>query len=212
MCGMYVHGFYWQDKDEHLVILDLKNNSHYKIKANSAIPNNAIRIGINPVDGIAASNDPSLLPAEVTEKAEKLFCEICPDIPSITRWIKDNYGKEGDRAEWDSHLLQMLGDGGIGLFAVEYYKQQIEYYQEQIEYYQEQIEYCQKQIEYGQEQIEYYKQQNEYYKQQIEYCQKQSEYCQKQSETCTGTLTSMDIDAYIPYFMKHPNNYWKERN
>ena len=103
---MYVHGFYWQDKDEHLVILDLKTIRIIKSRRIVLFP--ITPSGLNkPCGWIAASKILRYFQPK-SQKRQKNFSVKSVPIFSITRWIKDNYGKEGDRAEWDSHLYKCL--------------------------------------------------------------------------------------------------------
>ena len=45
-------------------------------KENNIIPDNAVRIGVNPINGTAESNDNGVLPLGIKEEAEKLFRTI----------------------------------------------------------------------------------------------------------------------------------------
>ena len=109
----------------------------------------------------------------IKEEAEKLFRVYYPDKYAIANWIRDNYGKEKDKEEWELPLIQMLGDNGRNLLSKEYYQKRVEYYQKMIEYYQKWIEDYQKMI-----------------------------------EDCTGSFSTIEIEAFIPYFLSHPNIYW----
>ena len=207
MCGMFVHGFYWEDNGQNYVMLD-KANSHAKIRENNIIPDNAVRIGVNPINGNAESNDNGVLPLGIKEEAEKLFRNYYPDKYAIAEWIRDNHGKENDdKEEWELPLLLLLADNGINLLSKEYYQKRIESYQKGIEDYQKGIEYYQKRIEYYQG-IEYYQKWIEYCQKWIEYYQKWMEDYQKWMEDCTGSFSAIEIEAFIPYFLSHPSIYW----
>lgn len=178
MCGMYGHGFYWktETKDEYTIVFDFEINSHSRIKEYRPIPEEAIKIGFNPVGGTATTNDLLPLPPQVAERIEILFNTYFPNTETIAEWINNNYGKQDDQAEWDLPLLQMLGDDGAGLLSAIYFEKQIKYCEGQIKYFEWQIKYFEWRI-----------------------------------KDCTGTLTKMEIDKFIPYFLSHPNSFWAQR-
>ncbi len=130
MCGMYGHGFYWKTKDdEYTVVFDFEINSHSKIKECRSIPEEAVKIGFNPIDGTATTNDPLPLPLQVKEKIEIFFSSYFPNAETIAEWIWNNYGKQDDHQEWEFPLLQMLDDNGAGLCSAIYYEGWIKHYE-----------------------------------------------------------------------------------
>lgn len=169
MCGFYGHGFYWKgekielkESKDFIVVFDFEINSHSKIREYRKVPNGAIRIGFDPINGEAVQNDNLPLPIAVKEKVNLLFQMYFPDRKSISEWIRKNYAKNDDKREWDYRLLLMLKDRGEGLFSKQYYTQR-------------------------------------------------AQDCTQRAQDCTGKLITMDIDKFIEYFSKNPNNYWKDR-
>ena len=206
MCGMYGHGFYWKtNEDEYAVVFDFEINSHSRIKQYRSISETAIRIGFDPVDGTAVSNSATPMPLQVQEKIEMLFSAYFPNPETISEWLRNNYGKNIDREEWEDRILSMLSDDGVDFFSRKYYEQKIENYEQSINFWGLRILYESSYSRtYYEHRIKVYEQWITDYKQKIKNYEQNINYC-------TGTLDNMDIDKFIPYFLSHPNKYWVQR-
>lgn len=214
MCGMYIHGFYWKDEgaNGYTVAFDFEINSHAKIKEHRDIPKNAIRIGVNPINGIATASNSLTLPSEVKERAEMLFHAYYPSKELIARWLKDTYGKQYDQGEWELPLLQMLSDGGIDLFSVAYFKQKIKDYDQWIKDNEKWIKDGVQRIKDPERWIKNNEKWIKYCEQRVKDYEQWMKDCEKWIKDCTGTLTTMEIDRFVPYFLAHPNAFWAKRN
>ena len=223
---MYGHGFYWKTERsrEYTVVFDFEINSHSRIKKYRTIPAEAIRIGFNPVDGTAMANDFLPLPLEVKEKIEILFEAYYPNPKTIAEWIRNNYGKQDDRKEWELPLLHMLDDGGAGLLSAIYCEERIKDCEQGIKDYEGWIKVCKwriKDCEKWSEDdketklykwwIKDYEERIKVYEQGIKDCKQGIKNYEQGTKDCTGTLTEMEIDKFIPYFLSHPNAFWAQR-
>ena len=209
MCGMYGQGFWWENENkikEYEVVFDFEYNSHSvsKEKRQGLIPLYAKRCGFDPVNMKPITNESGVLPDEVYEKIKILGQAYFPNKECIGEWIINNYAKNGDKDEWDVELTKMLGDGGVGLFNAQYYRNRITYYKREIIDYENHIASRSHETAYFKSQITYCKNLIIKYENQIK---KDEDLISR----CTGLLIEMDIYKFIDYFLDYPNEYWSER-
>lgn len=74
------------------------------------------------------------------------------------------------------------------------------------------IKRCKGDIVFYRKEIRWYNRDIKFYKDWI----KESNHIKKEHENriknCTGSLTEMDIDKFVEYFLEHPNDYWSGKN
>ena len=216
MCGMFGHGFYWENRlKEYEVVFDFEINSHSRIKKYRQIPQNAHRIGFDPVNGEPVSNELEALPEAVKEKIRLVFQMYFPNKEAISNWIKKNYAKNDDKEEWDLRLLEMLQTEGVAKWlggdkSAEESKQYAEvskrcaeeskWYAERSKQYAEESKRCAEGSKRFAEESKWYAKVSKRYAESVNIAQN------KNYQELKG------IEGFITAFMEFPNDYWATRN
>ena len=215
MCDCFIHSHYWEDEGKYKVGLDFEYNSHEDSKKKRGLPAEAVRCGIDPVNGEPVTNSGEPLPLMVKDKLFTAFQVNFPDIESIIVWIENNYNKYGDGIQWQTRLPKMLSEEGKRkLFSKTYCRHKAEYWQREAEY-------CQREAENYRREAENCQRVADDWQREAEYCQRVAEYWQRVADDWQRAIEDYQdkalidgnndpcwLSKFISVFRQYPNDYW----